>query len=135
MRSTRHRHAHLHSTMYLLNPVGLPTLPNITVSFTFHYVSIKSCWSAEEAMDTIAFTFHYVSIKSKARFNRRVFAIKFTFHYVSIKSQDGILSLAKKLHLHSTMYLLNQLYSQQRCAGRSNLHSTMYLLNRHNAEN
>ena len=54
----------LHSTMYLLNPVGLPTIPNITVSFTFHYVSIKSMFSVGMPIAIILFTFHYVSIKS-----------------------------------------------------------------------
>ena len=50
--------------MYLLNPVGLPTIPNITVSFTFHYVSIKSMFSVGMPIAIILFTFHYVSIKS-----------------------------------------------------------------------
>ena len=94
--------------MYLLNPVGLPTLPNITVSFTFHYVSIKSEWVERDIKEKLhlhstmyllnlrqaenvgnkplLFTFHYVSIKSLNRLFIIIAIATFTFHYVSIKS-------------------------------------------------
>ena len=71
--------------MYLLN-LGLPTLPNITVSFTFHYVSIKSISDIVWSRYANIFTFHYVSIKSIYSHDKHPSLIVFTFHYVSIKS-------------------------------------------------
>ncbi len=56
-------------------------------------------------------------------------AFSFTFHYVSIKSllvSKGNLSY---VHLHSTMYLLNQNQHYQQAILKLYLHSTMYLLN------
>ena len=75
---------------------------------------------------------------------------EFTFHYVSIKSEWVERDIKEKLHLHSTMYLLNPGFSEpvllaivftfhyvsiksieksQNCRDHTYLHSTMYLLN------
>ena len=53
----------------------------------------------------------------------------FTFHYVSIKSSISTQVYSALLHLHSTMYLLNQQVLLQMQQMILNLHSTMYLLN------
>ena len=54
------------------------------------------------------FTFHYVSIKSIVVVSASAYVFAFTFHYVSIKSSANAQRLLCGLHLHSTMYLLNQ---------------------------
>ena len=78
-------HLTLHSTMSLLNP--MPRLPFIANSvFTFHNVSIKSRFSSLFKTNDFTFTFHDVSIKSIERYERN----------------------ARRIPLHSTMFLLNQ---------------------------
>ena len=54
---------------------------------------------------------------------------QFTFHYVSIKSQCGTAGEFLRVHLHSTMYLLNRVLFLPYDMLFHNLHSTMYLLN------
>ena len=54
---------HLHSTMYLLNPVWNAFISDRS-RFTFHYVSIKSINFQPVSIPIYKFTFHYVSIKS-----------------------------------------------------------------------
>ena len=58
----------------------------------------------------------------------------FTFHYVSIKSTSWAQRHTYIYHLHSTMYLLNQLCNPQPPSGESDLHSTMYLLNHYSSD-
>ena len=57
---------YLHSTMYLLNQLSHVKTGSEEVSFTFHYVSIKSTDAEENHIHGNIFTFHYVSIKSGA---------------------------------------------------------------------
>ena len=97
----------LHSTMSLLNP--MPRLPFIANSvFTFHNVSIKSRFSSLFKTNDFTFTFHDVSIKSIERYERN----------------------ARRIPLHSTMFLLNHDHSAGQPAVHVTLHSTMFLLNR-----
>ena len=96
----------LHSTMSLLNP--MPRLPFIANSvFTFHNVSIKSRFSSLFKTNDFTFTFHDVSIKSIERYERN----------------------ARRIPLHSTMFLLNQRTSTRTWITNIPLHSTMFLLN------
>ena len=53
----------------------------------------------------------------------------FTFHYVSIKSPADCSTVVGSFYLHSTMYLLNRVYSSAPIMLCTDLHSTMYLLN------
>ena len=101
-------YAYLHSTMYLLNQLRIPRLPDL-LGFTFHYVSIKSVAqrsapTAEPDLHSTMYLLNHscvIVVSSAGKL--------FTFHYVSIKSA---LSFPKCQHpqkyLHSTMYLLNQ---------------------------
>ena len=56
---------HLHSTMYLLKPVGPDEVLHY-LEFTFHYVSIKTKECSIMGYSLLTFTFHYVSIKTMA---------------------------------------------------------------------
>ena len=56
------------------------------LSFTFHYVSIKSTSEYTPSISLTVFTFHYVSIKSDTALTKNHVQQSFTFHYVSIKS-------------------------------------------------
>ena len=55
----------------------------------------------------------------------------FTFHYVSITSLLPFRPESRRLHLHSTMFLLHPPYSRYEIYLGTNLHSTMFLLHRH----
>ena len=61
---------------------------NALIQFTFHNVSINSCFKRKQNVAGIAFTFHNVSINSKTcnrqRYNK---SCLFTFHNVSINSR------------------------------------------------
>ena len=59
--------------------------------------------------DVSLFTFHYVSIKSHGCGDPSRSGCRFTFHYVSIKSLTRTQAKTQQPHLHSTMYLLNQI--------------------------
>ena len=76
----------LHSTMYLLNLNACTSTIMGGVTFTFHYVSIKSMYSDPSQAILGLFTFHYVSIKSRKATEIFKNIVQFTFHYVSIKS-------------------------------------------------
>ena len=118
---------------------------------TYNVEVITYCLiSAATCVALLSFTFHYVSIKSRVCAFDISKAVVFTFHYVSIKSAHWETYTERDSHLHSTMYLLNQIPSSevpiataftfhyvsiksQACYNDHfpifNLHSTMYLLN------
>ena len=103
-----HNFRYLHSTMYLLNPDTDGGGGGGVVTFTFHYVSIKSKSILSSFYHIRKFTFHYVSIKSNSRHISDTVLSEFTFHYVSIKSRYiPTISAHPLWYLHSTMYLLN----------------------------
>ena len=56
--------SHLHSNMFLLNPILIGTPPTPISRFTFQYVSIKSANKLKDHVRNEEFTFQYVSIKS-----------------------------------------------------------------------
>ena len=56
------------------------------------------------------FTFHNVSINSNVCPSVAFVIKKFTFHNVSINSEDELEPYKHKWHLHSTMFLLIQMY-------------------------
>ena len=135
--------------MYLLKPIRLTASLQLTTSFTFHYVSIKTKTFQEYCHHFIRFTFHYVSIKTHSGSVTVSPLCLFTFHYVSIKTHP-LPNFQISLHyLHSTMYLLKP-KSALNCSFLSSftfhyvsiktikskfndinivdLHSTMYLL-------
>ena len=107
MRKKLVQERNLHSTMYLLNLISAATCVAL-LSFTFHYVSIKSSAFMSTFLTVFEFTFHYVSIKSliiystpayipdlhstmyllnpSMAMSQSVLKSSFTFHYVSIKS-------------------------------------------------
>ena len=141
----------LHSTMYLLNlkwiwettqrltftfhyvSIKSPdkdTSKNTATRFTFHYVSIKSTIHIEYHICLLEFTFHYVSIKSDFTLDDYNYLKIFTFHYVSIKSKSIDTNYMEWCYLHSTMYLLNPISAKFLLSPVPDLHSTMYLLNR-----
>ena len=62
------------------------TVMGTVLTFTFHYVSIKSNGYSNNSLCLNGFTFHYVSIKSTACSSCLSNLFIFTFHYVSIKS-------------------------------------------------
>ena len=97
--------------MYLLNLATITSKVLNPVEFTFHYVSIKSMGKATAQGIKSAFTFHYVSIKSAYILHDKDVNVEFTFHYVSIKSNNRQSLLCKQDNLHSTMYLLNHIYT------------------------
>ena len=72
--------------MFLLNLNAQSAFDGGAITFTFHYVSIKSmaCMVLRDEFDL--FTFHYVSIKSIQDDIVAEYYGLFTFHYVSIKS-------------------------------------------------
>ena len=72
--------------MYLLKPIRLTASLQLTTSFTFHYVSIKTKTFQEYCHHFIRFTFHYVSIKTTYILSDPGYYNLFTFHYVSIKT-------------------------------------------------
>ena len=65
---------------------NLMTVMGTVLTFTFHYVSIKSNGYSNNSLCLNGFTFHYVSIKSIKIYDRATKSYIFTFHYVSIKS-------------------------------------------------
>ena len=79
----------------------------------------------------LTFTFHYVSIKSEITILNLLLKKKFTFHYVSIKSGKTETWKSYISNLHSTMYLLNRRQGSASLVIDADLHSTMYLLNLH----
>ena len=114
--------------MYLLNPL-VPCDFTLTVTFTFHYVSIKSDEPVTFKLMFGRFTFHYVSIKSLETVASLLGGNAFTFHYVSIKSStnDSIICIGGIFTFHyvSIKSRFHWIHVQSYC----NLHSTMYLLN------
>ena len=59
----------------------------------------------------------------------------FTFHNVSINSSEDMPEWAKKLNLHSTMFLLIHVNLTAETLQPLYLHSTMFLLIRYNRHN
>ena len=76
----------LHSTMFLLILVSPPTLPDTSVSFTFHNVSINTSIAVKIRHHIINFTFHNVSINTKLPNSFGSIRYLFTFHNVSINT-------------------------------------------------
>ena len=98
----------LHSTMYLLNRSWDSSYLSLKPSFTFHYVSIKSC--RLELYANICMNLHS------------------TMYLLNPK--EGLDAPTLRYDLHSTMYLLNRYDEDTEHKIRLHLHSTMYLLNR-----
>ena len=96
----------LHSTMYLLNR-RLTIFGGNRDTFTFHYVSIKSCPRSKGVAGSLY--------------------LHSTMYLLNLL--DSPWNMALKAHLHSTMYLLNQNCKVIIGTIGANLHSTMYLLN------
>ena len=118
----------LHSIMYLLI-LKSSIRPFVTCfPFTFHNVSINSCFRFPHFPTPTEFTFHNVSINSPHRGIFRERQIRFTFHNVSINSGQADDRLQKMTHLHSIMYLLIPKESAGIVGISTNLHSIMYLL-------
>ena len=77
----------------------------------------------------LCFTFHYVSIKTCFRSATMKVLQTFTFHYVSIKTARDISIFLQRITLHSTMSLLKRRSRFLRIPDPiSTLHSTMSLL-------
>ena len=92
--------------MYLLKQISESKIKTTIVTFTFHYVSIKTENPGNIISIDVSFTFHYVSIKTTSVCKKYVLSKLFTFHYVSIKTLSTQKNTYLHNHLHSTMYLL-----------------------------
>ncbi len=149
----RHQQWHLHSTMYLfqlrLRISGIYLLQNlhstmylfqlfddgtmyISLSFTFHYVSISTLNFSFQNSRRHPFTFHYVSIST-------LWTIHPDAHGLSIyiplciyfnRSCKPILR-PRRWYLHSTMYLFQPVSFVYLYFLALYLHSTMYLFQLH----
>ena len=97
---------HLHSTMFLLIREITLTHPKSESRFTFHYVSTYTGIIIAGILTDKTFTFHYVST------------------YTMMKQKQHL----KLRYLHSTMFLLILVPSQQVPLSLPYLHSTMFLL-------
>ena len=135
--------------MYLLKPADT-LLSESLLTFTFHYVSIKTVSVYDSYKTIYEFTFHYVSIKTVSEYKeaqnemhlhstmyllkriRHLYSLisvaAFTFHYVSIITLIFVIKNLKHSYLHSTMYLLKPNGQVDVAHEYINLHSTMYLL-------
>ena len=96
----------LHSIMYLLIQLDrfLATLPKDNLHSIMYLLILKLCIKAFN--DSVTFTFHNVSINSCWTDETDYRPVIFTFHNVSINSNDRILASGVLVHLHSIMYLL-----------------------------
>ena len=120
---------HLHSTMFLLKPLTASSVPNQSLKFTFHNVSIKTLKCASGSSRRAWFTFHNVSIKTGRLWCFQTNIDSFTFHNVSIKTSGVHVCCTVFIwHLHSTMFLLKQKFGEDKGVYFLHLHSTMFLL-------
>ena len=83
----------LHSTMFLLIPIPTPTDEPPT-PFTFHDVSINTCFESLFFQLCFFFTFHDVSINTIRFCCSRRAVYDFTFHDVSINTSFLTLSIS-----------------------------------------
>ena len=99
---------YLHSTMYLLKPVCCTDTWNATLSFTFHYVSIKTplILSILSCISYLHSTMYLLKLRWSIR---ETVYVAFTFHYVSIKTSRQRTLMSEYYNLHSTMYLLKRI--------------------------
>ena len=99
--------------------------------FTFHYVSISTCWKYNKPAMAMIFTFHYVSISTCAVVRLVRCNISFTFHYVSISTDFRTISgIRNSIYIPLCIYF-NGWHNKFCVTGSEYLHSTMYLFQRH----
>ncbi len=103
---------YLHSTMYLLKPKESEISPHFAIYLHSTMYLLKLPPLSVPVSYTVSFTFHYVSIKTLKQFRTSFLAHLFTFHYVSIKTMLKLNLLEVLEYLHSTMYLLKPVYLQ-----------------------
>ena len=82
-----------------------PVKNSVSLSFTFHYVSILIFHTFSSRPLLSPFTFHYVSILMKVRHLAKSVLSSFTFHYVSILIQRYKKGGKGLCTLHSIMSL------------------------------
>ena len=110
----------LHSTMFLLNLKFVDALLR-QITFTFHYVSIKS-ESPRKLVTDFNITFHYVSIKSWGNGQERIDRLNLHSTMFLLNLNLGVNPKTKKEYLHSTMFLLNPIQSKYTI-----VHKTIYI--------
>ena len=97
----------LHPIMFLLNRYQRPFVHTRQLTFTSHYVPIKSEFKSLPKLSYCDFTSHYVPIKSNNSKLHRLLLYIFTSHYVPIKYQRDIQDIRVHTDLHPIMFLLN----------------------------
>ena len=142
--------SNLHSTMYLFQPASGCRIVFRHFGFTFHYVSISTCFPAYSAslfkiyiplciyfnspwtsrlyiqrnLHSTMYLFQQAPAPARGWFS------EFTFHYVSISTYHNSIWVLFYNYLHSTMYLFQLLPAAPSALLLPDLHSTMYLFQR-----
>ncbi len=99
----------LHSTMYLFQHVQIGFYNTLSLRFTFHYVSISTFRQPAPCFCRVAFTFHYVSISTLSCCSYSRWSCIYIPLCIYFNLNIVMTLQLKKIHLHSTMYLFQQI--------------------------